>query len=547
MSDKEQYCVGCCRTLATGRKNFLGRLFRTYKVQDSSEIEFFMKNRQALTEKKKNVFVEITITVGDKICSSCRAFKDRNLKKGETAIQTEDLDELVGEDLPSTSQAQTFVAIDPIVTISRLSSNLIPQQSSRSSSDDESSDESIAECRNEASDEENFELHYHQSDDELENQSGNQSDEQSNEESDAESGGESNGDSIGVFVNESGSSSNEESNAESGQESDEDSVEESGDESGEESFDGSETQTASEGEETIDSENEYVPPAQLNPRPSTSQAPQIKRSISGHTTCIFRCRRPNSLRNVPTEKRSFCLIIKDIFVPKGARCCSSHLLHENDDWSELTPIEGSRLSIEELEEAVQLAKEPFVRRFFNRCFPAPTSEEASFYKNWTGLSPSQFCSLMESIGMAQSDVNIQSLAMTLMKLRKNLSYDDLASLTHQSRATIIRHFDQNIKLMCEKFVPLHLGYQSLTRQQAKECATQISIDLFDVPAEAIIVVADATYCYTQKSSNHAKSREFYLGYKSRNLFKPFIICCPNGRIQNTQNTVFSRNDQFCAL
>lgn len=54
--------------------------------------------------------------------------------------------------------------------------------------------------------------------------------------------------------------------------------------------------------------------------------------------------------------------------------------------------------------------------------------------------------------------------------------------------------------------------------------------IFETTDEQLILIADGTYCYIQKSSNNYFQKHSYSGQKKRHLVKPFIICCTNGRI-----------------
>jgi hypothetical protein len=46
----------------------------------------------------------------------------------------------------------------------------------------------------------------------------------------------------------------------------------------------------------------------------------------------------------------------------------------------------------------------------------------------------------------------------------------------------------------------------------------------------LLLIADATYCCIQKSSNNFLQRKTYSGQKKRHLVNPFLICATDGTI-----------------
>ena len=58
----------------------------------------------------------------------------------------------------------------------------------------------------------------------------------------------------------------------------------------------------------------------------------------------------------------------------------------------------------------------------------------------------------------------------------------------------------------------------------------VAKNLFDATDEQLILVADGTYCYCQKSSNNNFQRKTWSTHKGRHLVKPFVICTSDGLI-----------------
>ncbi len=80
------------------------------------------------------------------------------------------------------------------------------------------------------------------------------------------------------------------------------------------------------------------------------------------------------------------------------------------------------------------------------------------------------------------------------------------------------------------FVPDNLGPQIKTREEWLKHNTYIAENLLDSKHDQLILVADGTYCYCQKSKNNTLQRELYSSQKSRHLVKPFVICTTDGFI-----------------
>jgi hypothetical protein len=75
-----------------------------------------------------------------------------------------------------------------------------------------------------------------------------------------------------------------------------------------------------------------------------------------------------------------------------------------------------------------------------------------------------------------------------------------------------------------------VGPQTLTRDLWLTHNSVIAQNLFDATNNQLILVADGTYCYCQKSSNNDFQRKTWSVHKSRHLVKPFVICASDGYI-----------------
>lgn len=94
---------------------------------------------------------------------------------------------------------------------------------------------------------------------------------------------------------------------------------------------------------------------------------------------------------------------------------------------------------------------------------------------------------------------------------------------------------------------LHIlsGIQHLTREQLVSNHTRhFAQKLFDTNEE-LILIADATYIYIEKSSNYKFQRSTYSMHKNRPLLKPMVLVTTTGYIIDIMGPYFangSNND-----
>lgn len=82
------------------------------------------------------------------------------------------------------------------------------------------------------------------------------------------------------------------------------------------------------------------------------------------------------------------------------------------------------------------------------------------------------------------------------------------------------------------FVPHHLGFPHITREDVKENHTRLLAKelLCTVAENPVILVLDGTYIYLQKNGNFTFSRRSYSTHKHRPLVKPMIVVTTSGYI-----------------
>ena len=168
-------------------------------------------------------------------------------------------------------------------------------------------------------------------------------------------------------------------------------------------------------------------------------------------------------------------------------------------------------------------------------FDIPGAMSDSDYLRLTGISASNFEDLFEHVKMVlRSTVNRSSrtcLGIMLMKLRTGLSHSILSTLFQMPQRYIGRAIDSARKALMEKFVPLHLGSDQISRVHFMNYHTRdLAKALFANDNDVAIIVADGTYVYIEKSSNYTFQRRSYSVHKGRHLVKPMMLVSTTGYI-----------------
>jgi len=161
-------------------------------------------------------------------------------------------------------------------------------------------------------------------------------------------------------------------------------------------------------------------------------------------------------------------------------------------------------------------------------------------KMWTGWRREEISKMHESIegSMKQSKNRSSELALIMfwMKLRTNLSYDQIGSLMNYKSASgyqrkrVSEGCSSAQKALLINFVPRFLGAEHLTRTQALAHQTIYSKTFF---GDNVALILDGTYYFIQKSKDHAFQRATYSGQKKRHLIKMLSITFPDGYVVDT--------------
>ncbi|XP_045778808.1 uncharacterized protein LOC123876546 [Maniola jurtina] len=158
------------------------------------------------------------------------------------------------------------------------------------------------------------------------------------------------------------------------------------------------------------------------------------------------------------------------------------------------------------------------------------------FHDWTGLTAEQFSDLLANTPSLNQRRNKKTiLAALLAKIRTGDSNARLATIFKTSESSFARMLATGREALLRDFVPMHLGFDHMTREDVTRRNLLIPESLFgniESPPEErkAITIVDGTYIYIQKSSNYFFQRKFYSSHKFRNLVKPFLFVCCDGHI-----------------
>ncbi|XP_047543175.1 uncharacterized protein LOC125075506 [Vanessa atalanta] len=299
-----------------------------------------------------------------------------------------------------------------------------------------------------------------------------------------------------------------------------------------------------------------------------------KRPANTSNSCLFpNCRADNPVR-VPRFIKSRMLVEYKLYIPPSARICHVHLtLNEWNDFqstrgaSTSEPIEMD-LAIPSILSSsiilVHLATTTIgssggVRNLMGEsprpsASTRPTKPQAALdacqqsrfnFDNIESITTSElhFCTglnheefnrpLEQTPSISQRSQRPKTvLGAYLMKIRRGEPNERLSSRLDMSRRSLERKLELARECLTNEFVPRHLGWDHISREEIVARNSTIPNAIFGVDNEVppAILICDGTYIYIQKSSNFLFQKQSYSLHKFRNLLKPFLLICTDGYI-----------------
>lgn len=260
------------------------------------------------------------------------------------------------------------------------------------------------------------------------------------------------------------------------------------------------------------------------------ELPTIRRAAATSGRCLFAECNDEQRFNVPESIRRRVLIDFNFYIPISARICQHHL--SSNLYHTLYAANNSMTSFtgSYIEDMVFLLRE--TKQFD---FSRPENMDDHLFYYWFGRTKAEYDNLMTQVPRLNSHKMKLGCNALLCKMRTGDSDERISQLFQMPRRTLEGYMDQAREMLLHDYVPLHLGFDHISREEALSRNSYLADHTFGNPEESIenkhlIVIADGTYINTQKSSNYAFQKDTYSLHKYHNLVKPFLIVCCDGYI-----------------
>ena len=173
--------------------------------------------------------------------------------------------------------------------------------------------------------------------------------------------------------------------------------------------------------------------------------------------------------------------------------------------------------------------------------------DGSEYETYTGLSKAQFDEMLPYVQPEMRNSPLRSvrnaLGMFLCKLRMGISQERIARLFGiEEQQRVSDAISAVIAALVKNFVPLHLGYDHLSREDLKTHQNDLTSALCNLHDDEVAVIIDGTYIEIEKSANFKFQHHSYSGQKRYNLLKPMAIVAPDGYIVEMESMFYGNNN-----
>ncbi len=264
------------------------------------------------------------------------------------------------------------------------------------------------------------------------------------------------------------------------------------------------------------------------------------------SSCVI-CGRTSkdSRKTVPGTAKKDLWLINNIYLPKGVRSCQRHISEEifcdaAKDTLEKKKRIGVRINKAEIAEWIRWLTDNKVTNTSVIDFDSEkTADEA--YVELLGLTKDHFGELFEYVREGlHSSANRSprnALAIFLAKMRLGVSQRVLARLFGiKDQATISHTFHRVTQLLAKNFVPKHLGFLHLSRDEImRRHLPSFVRKMFELEDGKLVFILDGTYFFIQSSGDFVLQGKTYSSHKHRHLVKFMMIVTPDGYVSNLLN------------
>ena len=272
--------------------------------------------------------------------------------------------------------------------------------------------------------------------------------------------------------------------------------------------------------------------------------------------CIF-CLSKVNVRVVSFDARVKVYVDTGKFIMRGSRICLHHLRPSDGSILPLLADEliSSKRHVFLDSQDIQDWFAAFRKNVIERCSGILLVDRIpeEDFKVLTSVSKQNFEDMLsKSVTEAalegeECKMNATDLLMFLVKLRQGLSDEFLRVMFRQStRANVSMRISVATKTLMQKFVPLHLGLEAISRdtfvaEHVSDFACNLYVDDFkDIGSiKQAVIVVDGTYIYIPKLNNYRVARQSFSVHKKRHLIKPVMLTGTNGYILDVHGPYFA--------
>lgn len=254
--------------------------------------------------------------------------------------------------------------------------------------------------------------------------------------------------------------------------------------------------------------------------------PFLRLPINSHRCSFSHCGEKIGLKVLPKKKRIEVLRKYKLFVSKRAAICAIHAESNYFEWISCRQNGIDQFTQVQLKEIIALLS-------WKECgLPSVLSPEFNVSDYDIGISAEHFNQLLNSLNGLRNTLKSEKkcqIALTayLTRLRTGDFLYRLQKTFNISYETLKKYLNAARKSLLSDFVPKHLGISNVTREKLIERTTIMANKLFNENSQ-VILIADATYIFYEKSKNYQVQRSTYSDQKKRNFVKPMVLTTTDG-------------------
>lgn len=308
---------------------------------------------------------------------------------------------------------------------------------------------------------------------------------------------------------------------------------------------------------SLDTQNDpdFIPPKISRQSKPLASPPSVTLNIPGasgsHARC-FICKKPGpKLVVLSNDARYKAFIDGNVLIPSGARCCPTHVddkkCLKTDCFNIMSTSEKSSSNRTSISKLLTHLRETSLKAQNGINFDNISDKDC---KNLTSLTKNQFEDLFSHVNIKSTPIRTPktTVGIFLTKLKCALSNKLLSTLFKISASSIRRAIQTVRQALMRSFVPLYLGFDSVTREEIiNKHSRPLAKTLMEVDNDNLILVLDGTYIYIQKSNNFAFQRRSFSIHKSRPLVKPMVVVTTTGYFVSILGPYLAKNNDASIL